>query len=40
MPQSLANLLTHIVFSTKERRAMLQNPGLAMKCTDTCGYFR
>jgi REP element-mobilizing transposase RayT len=28
MPQSLANVLVHIVFSTKERRAMLQNPEL------------
>jgi putative transposase len=25
MPQSLANVLVHIVFSTKERRALLQN---------------
>jgi putative transposase len=25
MPQSLANVLVHIVFSTKERRAFLQN---------------
>ncbi len=28
MPQSLANVLVHIVFSTKERRALLQNPDL------------
>jgi putative transposase len=28
MPQSLANILVHIVFSTKERRAMLQNTEL------------
>jgi putative transposase len=28
MPQSLANVLVHIVFSTKERRAMFQNPEL------------
>jgi len=28
MPQSLANVLLHIVFSTKERRALLQNPTL------------
>jgi putative transposase len=28
MPQSLANLLVHIVFSTKERRASLQNQEL------------
>ncbi len=28
MPQSLANLLVHIVFSTKERRALLQNHDL------------
>jgi putative transposase len=28
MPQSLANVLVHVVFSTKERRAMLQNPEL------------
>ena len=28
MPQSLANALMHIVFSTKERRAMFQNPDL------------
>jgi len=28
MPQSLANVLVHIVFSTKERRALLQNPTL------------
>ena len=25
MPQSLANVLVHVVFSTKERRALLQN---------------
>jgi REP element-mobilizing transposase RayT len=28
MPQSLANVLVHIVFSTKERRAFLQNHDL------------
>jgi putative transposase len=28
MPQSLANVLVHIVFSTKERRALLQNSDL------------
>ena len=28
MPQSLANVLLHIVFSTKERRAFLQNRDL------------
>ncbi len=28
MPQSLANVLVHIVFSTKERRALLQNRDL------------
>jgi len=28
MPQSLANALLHIVFSTKERRAMFQNKDL------------
>jgi putative transposase len=28
MPQSLANVLVHIVFSTKERRATFQNPEL------------
>jgi putative transposase len=28
MPQSLANVLLHIVFSTKERRALLQNSNL------------
>ena len=28
MPQSLANVLVHIVFSTKERRALLQNGDL------------
>ncbi|MGA2061756.1 MAG: IS200/IS605 family transposase [Thermoguttaceae bacterium] len=28
MPQSLANVLVHIVFSTKERRALLQVPDL------------
>ena len=28
MPQSLANALMHVVFSTKERRAMFQNPDL------------
>jgi putative transposase len=28
MPQSLANVLVHIVFSTKERRAMFQNSDL------------
>jgi putative transposase len=28
MPQSLANALMHIVFSTKERRAFFQNPDL------------
>jgi putative transposase len=28
MPQSLANALMHIVFSTKERRALFLNPGL------------
>lgn len=28
MPQSLANVLVHIVFSTKERCALLQNPDL------------
>jgi putative transposase len=28
MPQSLANLLVHIVFSTKDRRALLQNADL------------
>ena len=29
MPQSLANVLLHIVFSTKERRALLQNDDFA-----------
>jgi putative transposase len=28
MPQSLANVLVHVVFSTKERRALLQNSDL------------
>ena len=28
MPQSLANVLVHVVFSTKERRALLQNHDL------------
>jgi putative transposase len=28
MPQSLSNVLVHIVFSTKERRALLQNAEL------------
>jgi putative transposase len=28
MPQSLANVLLHIVFSTKQRRALFQNPDL------------
>ena len=28
MPQSLTNVLVHVVFSTKERRALLQNPDL------------
>jgi putative transposase len=28
MPQSLANVLVHVVFSTKERRASLQNADL------------
>jgi len=28
MPQSLANVLVHIIFSTKERRALLQNPDM------------
>ena len=28
MPQSLANVLVHLVFSTKDRRAKLQNPEL------------
>ncbi len=28
MPQSLANMLVHLVFSTKERRALLQNAEL------------
>jgi len=28
MPQSLANVLVHIVFSTKERRPFLQDPDL------------
>ncbi len=28
MPQSLANALMHVVFSTKERRAMFQSPDL------------
>lgn len=28
MPQSLASVLVHIVFSTKERRALLQSHGL------------
>jgi REP element-mobilizing transposase RayT len=31
MPQSLANVLVHIVFSTKERRALLQNHDLRME---------
>jgi putative transposase len=31
MPQSLAHVLVHIVFSTKERRAMLQNNDLRME---------
>jgi len=28
MPQSLANILLHIIFSTKERRPFFQNPDL------------
>ena len=28
MPQSLANVLVHVVFSTKERRTFLQTPDL------------
>jgi putative transposase len=31
MPQSLANVLVHIVFSTKERRALLQSRDLRME---------
>ena len=31
MPQSLANVLVHIVFSTKERRALLQNHDLRIE---------
>ena len=31
MPQSLASVLVHIVFSTKERRALLQNHDLRME---------
>ena len=31
MPQSLANILVHIVFSTKERRALLQNHDLRVE---------
>jgi REP element-mobilizing transposase RayT len=31
MPQSLANVLVHIVFSTKERRALLQNIDLRIE---------
>jgi REP element-mobilizing transposase RayT len=31
MPQSLANVLIHIVFSTKERRALLQNHDLGIE---------
>jgi putative transposase len=31
MLQSLANVLLHIVFSTKERRALLQNPDLRVE---------
>ena len=31
MPQSLANLLVHLVFSTKGRPAILQNPALAWR---------
>ncbi len=31
MPQSLANVLVHIVFSTKERRALLQNHDLRVE---------
>jgi len=31
MPQSLANVLVHIVFSTKERRALLQNRDLRVE---------
>jgi putative transposase len=31
MPQSLAHVLVHIIFSTKERRALLQNPDLRME---------
>jgi REP element-mobilizing transposase RayT len=31
MPQSLANVLVHIVFSTKERRALLQNSELRIE---------
>jgi putative transposase len=31
MPQSLANALMHIVFSTKERRALLQNDDLRIE---------
>ncbi len=31
MPQSLANVLVHIVFSTKQRRALLQNRDLRME---------
>jgi putative transposase len=35
MPQSLANVLVHIVFSTKERRALLQNRDLRV---EMCRY--
>jgi REP element-mobilizing transposase RayT len=28
MPQSLANVLLHVVFSTKNRKPFLQNPAL------------
>jgi putative transposase len=31
MPQSLANVLVHIVFSTRERRALLQNDDLRIE---------
>ena len=47
MPQSLSNVLVHIVFSTKERRAFLRGPDLrdemhkstlGSRCAATQGY--
>ena len=35
MPQSLASMLVHLVFSTKERRAYSRTRNGAAKCTAT-----